>query len=284
MGALLGLSFGAGLVLIGWWYIEPPPSRSRPPHRSWLRARLDEAGLARTRPAIFLGVSAAAAIAVTAIVTLISGVWVVGIVFGLLGCTLPMTYLRSRARQRAREHAELWPDAVDNLASAVRAGMSLTEALHQLSERGPEGLREPFAAFSRDFQSTGQFDAALDRLKTRLAEPIGDRVVEAIRIARDVGGGDLGRMLRTQASYLRQDLRTRGELESRQAWTVNGARLATAAPWAVLFFMSWQRDVVSRFASGTGAVIVVGGALVCVIAYRLMIRLGRLPTERRILA
>src|SRR5699024_12265461 len=127
-------------------------------------------------------------------------------VFGALGFFVPITVLHSRARTRAREHAELWPDAVDNLASAVRAGMSLTEALHQLSERGPEGLREPFAAFTRDLQSPGQFDAALDRLKVRLAEPIGDRVVEAIRIARDVGGGDLGRMLRTLASYLRQDL------------------------------------------------------------------------------
>lgn len=284
MGALLGLSFGAGLVLIGWWYIEPSVRPTRLPQSGWLRARLDEAGLYGLRPATFLAASGAAALAATAVVTLISGVWIIGIVFGLLGCLLPMTYVRSRARARAREHAELWPDAVDNLASAVRAGMSLTEALQQLSERGPEGLREPFAAFSRDFQSTGQFDAALDRLKARLAEPIGDRVVEAIRIARDVGGGDLGRMLRTQASYLRQDLRTRGELESRQAWTVNGARLATAAPWAVLLFMSWQRDVVSRFATGTGAIIVVSGALICVIAYRLMIRLGRLPAERRILA
>src|SRR5699024_2480396 len=179
MGALLGLSFGAGLVLIGWWYIEPSARRSRLPQSSWLRVRLDEAGFYGLRPATFLAASGTAAVAATAVVTLISGVWVIGIVFGLLGGLLPMTYVRSRAR--AREHAELWPDAVDNLASAVRAGMSLTEALQQLSERGPEGLREPFAAFSRDFQSTGQFDAALDRLKARLAEPIGDRVVEAIR-------------------------------------------------------------------------------------------------------
>src|SRR5699024_12537537 len=103
-------------------------------------------------------------------------------------------------------------------------------------------------------------------------------------IARDVGCGALGGTRRTQASRWRRDVRPRGELEPRQAWTVNGARLATAAPWAVLLFLRWQRDVVSRFASGTGAILVVAGALICVIAYRLMIRLGRLPAERRILA
>jgi tight adherence protein B len=49
--------------------------------------------------------------------------------------------------------------------------------------------------------------------------------------------------LRALSGYLREDLRTRGELESRQAWTVNAARLAVAAPWVVLLLMSLQRDV-----------------------------------------
>ena len=60
-----------------------------------------------------------------------------------MAAVLPVAVLRGRALRRLREHAELWPDAVDNLASAVRAGLSLPEALMQLGERGPEGLREP---------------------------------------------------------------------------------------------------------------------------------------------
>jgi tight adherence protein B len=166
----------------------------------------------------------------------------------------------------------------------VRAGLSLPESLAQLGHRGPEGLRDPFVQFDRDYQATGRFDESLDLLKGRLADPVGDRVVEALRIARDVGGGDLGRMLRALSGFLRDDLRTRGELESRQSWTVNGARLAVAAPWAVLLVMSFQRDVVARYASPTGAVVLVVGAILCVVAYRLMLWIGRLPTERRVLA
>lgn len=283
MGAFIGLSFGTGLVLIGWWYIEPVRRRSQG-RTNHLHVLLREAGLAQLRLRTFIAAIIATVAVVTVIVTVLSRVWQVGVVFGLLSSTLPFAYVQGRARRRAREHAELWPDAVDNLASAVRAGMSLTEALQQLADRGPVGLREPFAAFSRDIQSTGQFGASLDRLKNRLAEPIGDRVVEAIRIARDVGGGELGHMLRNLSSYLRQDLRTRGEVESRQSWTVNGARLAAAAPWLVLFFMSMQREAVATFSSGSGVVILVVGAIICVLAYRLMMRLGRLPSERRILA
>lgn len=283
MGAFIGLSFGTGLVLIGWWYIEPVRRRSQG-RTNHLHVLLREAGLAQLRLRTFIAAIIATVAVVTVIVTVLSRVWQVGVVFGLLSSTLPFAYVQGRARRRAREHAELWPDAVDNLASAVRAGMSLTEALQQLADRGPVGLREPFAAFSRDIQSTGQFGASLDRLKNRLAEPIGDRVVEAIRIARDVGGGELGHMLRNLSSYLRQDLRTRGEVESRQSWTVNGARLAAAAPWLVLFFMSMQREAVATFSSGSGVVILVVGAIICVLAYRLMMRLGRLPSERRVLA
>ena len=53
-------------------------------------------------------------------------------------------------------------------------------------------------------------------------------------MAREVGGTDLGRLLRTLSAFLREDARTRAELETRQGWTVNAARLAVAAPWIVL--------------------------------------------------
>jgi tight adherence protein B len=83
---------------------------------------------------------------------------------------------------------------------------------------------------------------------------------------------------------LREDARTRSELEARQAWAVNGARLAVAAPWLVLLLLSFQREVVARYASPAGVVVLVGGGVACVTAYRIMLRVGRLPEERRVLA
>jgi tight adherence protein B len=283
MGALIGLLAGVGLVLVVWAFGDPewrPRPRER---RDRLRGLLARAGLSEVSPRSLAGLCTAAFVVAGLVMTAISGVAAIGLVFGLLSATLPIAVLRGRALRRLREHAELWPDAVDNLASAVRAGLSLPESLVQLGERGPEGLRDPFVQFDRDYQATGRFDESLDLLKARLADPVGDRVIEALRIARDVGGGDLGRMLRALSGFLRDDLRTRGELESRQSWTVNGARLAVVAPWAVLLAMSFQRDVVARYASPAGAVVLAIGAVFCVVAYRLMLWIGRLPTERRVL-
>ena len=44
---------------------------------------------------------------------------------------------------------------------------------------------------------------------------------------------------------------------------MNAARLAVAAPWAVLLLMSFDRDVIGRYASPIGAFVLLGGAATC---------------------
>lgn len=234
----------------------------------------------RSLAALCLGVG----VAVTVVVLGVTRTSAVALVLGVLAAYLPIAVVSGRARRRRREFAEVWPEAVDDLASAVRAGMSLPDAVAGLAVRGPEALRPAFEGFALDYQVSGRFGECLDRLKERLADPVGDRVVEGLRIAREVGGGELGRLLRNLSSYLRDDLRTRSELEARQSWAVNGARVAVGAPWVVLLAMSTQPAVIERYQSTAGAVVLVFGAGVCVLAYRLMMRLGRLPSEGRILA
>jgi tight adherence protein B len=282
MGALVGLGFGVGLLLV-WaaFFVPAQPRAAR--HHGRLDELLARAGLGETSVTGFLAVCAVSCGVTTLAVGVVSRTPPVALAFGLIGGFLPVALVSGRARRRQRELAEVWPEAVDNLASAVRAGMSLPDALAALGVRGPEPLRPAFDAFALDYQVTGRFGESLDRLKARLADPVGDRVVEGLRVAREVGGGDLGRLLRNLSGYLREDVRTRGELESRQAWTVNGARLAVAAPWLVLLFMSFQTEVIHRYASPAGTLVLAVGAALCLVAYRLMMRIGRLPVERRVL-
>lgn len=284
MGTLIGLGLGLGLALIAWARIEPVRPPRRPARKSRLAQMLSAAGIVRLTAGRLVALCAALGAGCAVVSLGLTGVPAIGVIVGLAAGAAPVVVIQGRVSRRLREHAELWPDAVDNLASAIRAGMSLPESLMQLGERGPDTLRPAFVRFAHDYRASGRFDDSLDLLKARLADPVGDRVIEGLRIAREVGGGDVGRMLRSLSAFLRDDLRTRGELESRQSWTINGARLAVAAPWLVLMAMSLQRDVVGRFASADGALVLGGGAVTCVTAYRLMLRIGRLPIEPRILA
>jgi tight adherence protein B len=64
---------------------------------------------------------------------------------------------------------------------------------------------------------------------------------------------------------------------------VNAARLAVAAPWMVLLLLGTQSTTLTAYNSSGGVVLLALGAVVCVVAYRVMLRIGRLPAERRVL-
>lgn len=213
----------------------------------------------------------------------VSGVPQIAVCFAAMSAWTPVAVVRGRARRRRERLRDLWPDVVDNLASGVRAGLSLPEALAQVAERGPDPLRPAFAAFARDYRTTGRFGESLDGLKARLADPVADRICEALRITREVGGSDLGRLLRSLSAFLREDARTRSELEARQSWTVYAARLAVAAPWLVLGLLATRPESVVAYHRPAGAVVLAVGAGASLIAYRAMVRIARLPEEARVL-
>ncbi len=217
------------------------------------------------------------------VILLLSGTATVALAFAYFGARGPTAVVRRLRSRRVVELREVWPEVVDNLSSAVRAGLSLPESVSGLGTRGPEQLRPAFLRFGADYRATGRFAECLDRLKESLADPVGDRVCESLRMAREVGGTDLGRLLRTLSAFLREDARTRAELETRQGWTVNAARLAVAAPWLVLLLLATQSTTLQAYDTAGGAVLLAVGGGLCFVAYRLMLRIGRLPEDRRVL-
>lgn len=285
VGQLVGLGAGIGLFCC-WWACWTPTSRRRRPTAGLSRAVADElrqAGFDAVSPAALLIVTLGCAGLSGLVVLTVSQSPPIAVCFVMLGGAIPWLTVRARARRRRVVVRELWPEAVDHLMSGIRAGLSLPEALGQLSERGPEPLRPAFAAFAEDYRATGRFADCLDRLKVHLADPVADRIIEALRLTREVGGRDLGKLLRTLSGFLREDARTRAELEARQSWTVNAARLAVAAPWLVLALLATRPEAVSAYNSTAGVIVLAVGAALSIVAYRVMMRIGRLPEEARVL-
>ena len=217
-------------------------------------------------------------------VTVVTGVPSIGLCFARWPAWAPIALVRLRARRRRAALRDVWPEAVDNLTSAVRAGLSLARGARPARRRAVRSSSgRPSRRSPRTIERPGGFSDCLDRLKAGLADPVADRLVEALRIAREVGGSDLGRLLRTLSAFLREDARTRGELETRQSWTVNGARLAVAAPWIVLALLATRPQAVAAYDRPAGAAVLAVGAGSSLVAYRIMLRIGRLPEEQRVL-
>ncbi|MCM0614757.1 type II secretion system F family protein [Paenarthrobacter sp. TYUT067] len=282
MAPLLGIIAGLGVFLV-WWstWVQPPsePKRHRPRRLDLL---LMSAGIEKVSGGGLLLTCAGFGLFALLAFYVLTGSPPIALCFAIFGSWVPFAIVRRRAGKRRNALRQLWPDVVDHLRSAIRAGLALPEALIQLGHNGPEELRELFLDFGSDYRATGNFEAAVNKLKERLADPVADRIIEALRMTREVGGSDLGRMLGTLSGFLRDSARTRSELEARQSWTINAARLAVAAPWIVLVVMTSRPEAMLAFNSGIGAMVLLGGLVVSAFCYSVMLRVGALPEDERV--
>lgn len=172
----------------------------------------------------------------------------------------------------------VWPDAVDDVASAIRAGMSLPLAVCHLADNGPEELRPIFKNVESTYLSSGNFILALTHVRN-IRQPVAIKFVSALSVAYQVGGSELGTVLRALADAVRDEVKIRGEIEARQSWTVNGARLAVAAPWVTVLLLSSRNSAAQVYMSSTGIKLLMVCALLSAIAYFSMLRIGKLPEQ-----
>lgn len=282
MTLLLGAVLAAGLLLCAAPWMWPP--REEAPNaviRGRLSRLLDEAGMSGVSARMLVLVTAAAGLVAASAVWLLTGIPVLLVLAAVAAATAPTMWLRSRRMRLRRLRRQVWPDVCDLLIASIRVGLSLPDAVASLAESAPAMLRPAFAVFARDLRATGRFETSLDRLKGTLADPIGDRIAETLRMARQVGGTELISVLRALSSSVRADAALRGEVEARQSWIRGAAVLGAVAPWVVLGLLVLRPEGASAYGTPEGVIVICGGAVVSLLAFRIMIRIGRLPEPRR---
>lgn len=282
MTLLLGAVLAAGLLLCASpWLWNGAPGDARPQRRGPLVRMLEDAGFGALAPR-FLG-SAMTAMALTAASTvwLLTGIPVLAVLAAGVGTMAPLAFLRARRQRLRRARRQLWPDVCDLLIASIRVGLSLPDAVASLADSAPVMVRPAFLVFAKDLRATGRFESSLDRLKQSLADPIADRIVETLRMARQVGGTELGGVLRALSSSVRADAALRGEVEARQSWIRGAAVLGAVAPWVILGLLVMRPEGAAAYGTPEGVVVICTGAAVSVCAYRLMMHIGRLPEPGR---
>ena len=281
MSAVLGVMLGAGLLLAASPWLWPSSSTKPARVSNRMRERLVQAGLGGVSPALVFAVASLLGVASAATVFAVTSVIALAVAAGVVAGLMPGIVIGWRARARQQATRVVWPDVVDQLVSAIRSGLGLADGVVTLAHTGPTVTREAFAQFERDYRMTGNFALCLDSLKDRLADPVADRIIETLRMSREVGGGELTTVLRNLGSYLRQESAIRSEVLARQSWVRNAAKLGVAAPWVVLLLLATRPEAAAAYNSPAGAILILVGLVVSVVAYRVMIGLGRLPEEHR---
>ncbi|MCP2636567.1 type II secretion system F family protein [Microbacterium sp. HD4P20] len=277
-----GAVLAAGILLVlSPWLWPSGLRRAEAARPSRLSRLLEDSGMARMSATSVVVVAACSAVVAAATAWLLTQVPVLSLVAAAAGALAPFAWLRARRSRLLRTRRTLWPDVCDLLIASVRAGMSLPDAVASLADSAPADLRPAFAAFARDVSASGHFDSSAQRLKANLADPVADRIVETLRMARQVGGTELTAVLRALATSVRADAALRAEVESRQSWIRGAAVLGVAAPWVILALLAMRPEGAKAYGSAEGIALILAGAAVSFVAYRVMIRLGRLPQPRR---
>lgn len=153
-----------------------------------LQKMLAQAGMENMRAGNFLGVSALAGIAATIIAYAFSNRAEVAWVALLVGFILPYSYVSVRRGKRFQKFEELFPEAIDTLARAVRAGHAFTTALEMITSE----VSEPIAGEFRQLYEEQKFGMPVRDALLNLTEriPLVDVkfFVTAVMLQRETGG------------------------------------------------------------------------------------------------
>jgi tight adherence protein B len=128
----------------------------------------------------------------------------------IIGAFLPYSFVSYRRQKRFEKIEELFPDAIDTLARAVRAGHAFTTALEMISNEVPEPLASEFRQLFEEQKFGMPVRDALMNFTGRV--PLVDIkfFVTAVMLQRETGGniaeilGNLSYMIRERFKIQRQ--------------------------------------------------------------------------------
>ena len=159
---------------------------------------------------------------------------------------IPFAVIAVKRRRRLRKFEELFPDAIDLLARAVRAGHAFTTGFSLIADEMPEPVSSEFRA-TFDQQNLGMpIVDALRNLSIRVPLPDVRIFLAALTIQKD-SGGNLGEILDNLSAVVRERFKI---LRQVQVFTAEGRlslyMLTAMPPIAGLVMYSTNPDYMMR--------------------------------------
>lgn len=190
-----------------------------------------------------------------------------------IGCYLvPMRYVHYRQRRRLAELNARLPDTVGLISNALKAGLSLPQAIETVSRNAPKPIDAELRRVVREMNLGVAVQRALANMVRRVGSQDLDLVVTAISIQTAVGG-NLARLLDTIALTVRQRIQVKAQISALTAQARASGWIITLLPFvvaAVLYLLtpSYFRTMVED----PIGLLMLGGAVVSILIGNLFIR------------
>jgi tight adherence protein B len=203
---------------------------ARSGRRTGLANALDVADVA-LRPAEFVVVALSSAVAVGALLWLLSGPWLglIGVVLAIVGSR---SYLKIRADRRRAAFEQQLPDVLQLMTNALRSGFAVPQALDAVANQAAEPARSEFERINFESRVGLDFGDSLRAMAERMESKSFGWVVSALEINREVGG-ELAKVLSSLAATLRERQALERQVQTLTAEGRISAYVLTALPLIV---------------------------------------------------
>ncbi len=222
--------------------------------------------------------------------TLISGslIWLLTGVVGLAICISALALaagieiLRVRASSRQTAFERLWPTVFDSFQNAALSGIPIGEQLEYLAQSGPSPLKLHFAQLGKDLDHGVDVQIALESFKRGIGSRHADFLALLIALSTELGGHGMAQTWEQAAKELRDEQALIGQVMAKQGWVSGSAKIALIAPWLIALILIQLPQNKQAFAHELGALVLLFGLLLSVVAYALVNKLGALSFPGRI--
>lgn len=180
---------------------------------------------------------------------------------------VPLLYLRYRRKKRVRAFEAQFPDALQFIARAMRAGHAFSVSLDMLRKEFDTPLATEFRTVFEEQNLGLPIDVALEKLAKRM--PLMDvRFFVAAVVLQKRTGGNLGEILEKLAELIRERFKLRGQIRTISAQGRMSSVVLTLIPVVVagmLYFVNrphmlfFAQEEIGRWMAGGAAGLVLVG-------------------------
>lgn len=181
------------------------------------------------------------------------------IIGGAIGLLIPMGVVRYLKWRRLRKLEDQLVDAVQTLASGVRAGLNLVQAFELVAKNLPAPVSQEFAHLLREYEYGVTVDHAMSNAAERIGSSNYRLLFSALQTHRE-RGGNLGETLDRISESIREIQRLEKRVETLTAQGRAAARWMGMMP-AIIMVILWFIDsygVSLLFTDSVGKLLLVG--------------------------
>lgn len=198
------------------------------------------------------------------------------VVAGVTG-SLPFAFVAYKRKVRFSRFEELFPDAIDLLARAVRAGHAFTSGFELIAKEMPQPIAGEFST-TYEQQNLGMpLREALDNLGHRMPLPDVQLFISALQIQRE-SGGNLAEILDKLSYVVRERFKILRQIRVHTAEARMSLYILTAIPpaTALLLFFVNREYMMTLVEEPAGHMMIVAAIVLQIVGYLVMRKITEL--------